>query len=133
MTAEDDLALVGRSFELFNRGAIDEWLDLMDPHIEVSSTVLIDAAQIYRGHEGLLELVRISFEDFDEVEIEVVRIEPVGGEVVVETHVHGRGKGSGLPVSREVGYVLTLRDGMIVRILSLPSWEEAREAAMNRP
>jgi ketosteroid isomerase-like protein len=125
--AGQNAELARRATDAFNETDIEDWLDFYDPEVEATSTVLIDADQVYRGHEGLRRLVEISFEDFEDVRIEVVELIERGDDVVTLTYAHGRGKGSGMPVSREVGYVFTVRDGKVLRLVSVPSWAEARE------
>jgi hypothetical protein len=49
-------------------------------------------------------------------------------QVVVLSHFHGIARG-GAHADRRIATAFTLRDGLIWRISSFPSWEEALEAA----
>jgi ketosteroid isomerase-like protein len=52
-----------------------------------------------------------------------------GGLVVVRSHLHGRGKESGVETEGRMHSVSALRDGRIVRIEYLDDWAKALEAA----
>jgi len=129
MATEDNTAVVRGAVEAFSRGDFDDFLAFFHPEVEVSSTVLLDAAGPYRGHQGVREWVEVVFGHFDEVRLEPLEMLADGPRVIVDARVHVRGKASGVPVSREVGYVMTIREGKIAAIRTYPSGDEAREAA----
>lgn len=72
-------------------------------------------------------VVRGTYEDF---EIRVEHVIDAGDEVVVVlARYSGTGRGSGVPVEGEHGYVWTVRDGMAVHFRWFQSHREALEAA----
>lgn len=79
-----------------------------------------------RGRAGFA-MVGDIYEDF---ELEVERFIDAGeDEVVVLAHYSGKGRGSGVPVSGEQGYVWTVREGKAVRFQWFQSHAEALAAA----
>jgi ketosteroid isomerase-like protein len=70
--------------------------------------------QTYRGHEDIERNFADLDEAFEDWHTEGERILDVGGDVVVLLYrIAGQGKGSGVPVERDIGIVFTLRDGKI--------------------
>jgi ketosteroid isomerase-like protein len=68
----------------------------------------------YRGHEDIERNFADLDDAFEDWHTEAERVLDVGGDVVVFLYrIAGKGKGSGVPVDREVGIVFTLRDGKI--------------------
>jgi hypothetical protein len=43
--------------------------------------------------------------------------------------IEGRGRGSGVEVKAEAAWLHTVKDGLIVHLLTFATWEEAIEAA----
>lgn len=79
-----------------------------------------------RGRKSL-SVVRDTYEDF---EVRIERFIDAGDDqVVVLAHFSGTGRGSGVPVAGEQGYVWTVHDGQAVRFLWFSSHREALEAA----
>jgi ketosteroid isomerase-like protein len=111
-------------------GSKRELLDAMPTtmalcHPQVEWTVPEDGAT-YRGREG----VRQRLEQFDEYRYEVQRILDCGGDdVLVEATEVGLGARSGAEVRSTNYELLTIRNGMIVRIREFYDEAEAFEAA----
>lgn len=69
-------------------------------------------------------------ETFDELQLEPLEYRDGGDRVAVRLRHRGRGKGSGIELDAEMySQVTTFRDGAMVRIEYVTSWEEALEAA----
>ena len=98
-------------------------------HPEVEWTVPEDGTT-YRGREGVRQRLEEWLESFDDYRYEVQRIIDCGGdEVLVEATEVGRGAASGAEVRSTNYELLTIRDGMIVRIREFYDEGEAFEAA----
>jgi ketosteroid isomerase-like protein len=79
--------------------------------------------EIMRFWEGLDET-------FEELRLDPQESVDGGDRVAVRLRYYGRGKGSGLELETEMYHqVTTFRDGTIVRVEYVTSWEEALEAA----
>ena len=84
----------------------------------------------YRGREGVSRRLKEWLESFDDYSYEVQRIIDCGGnEVLVEAIEVGRGAASGAEVRSTNYELLTIRDGMIVRIREFYNTGDAFEAA----
>ena len=98
-------------------------------HPEVEWTVPEDGAT-YLGREGVRRRLEECLESFDEYRYEVQRIIDCGGdEVLVEAAEIGRGARSGAEVRSTNFELLTIRDGLIVRIREFYDEGEAFGAA----
>ena len=98
-------------------------------HPEVEWTVPEDGTT-YRGREGVGQRLKEWLESFDDYRYEVRRIIDCGGdEVLVEATEVGRGAASGAEVRTTNYELLTIRDGMILRIREFYDTRAALEAA----
>ncbi len=80
---------------------------------------------IRRGRKSFA-VVRDTYEDF---RVDVERFLDAGDDVVVLAHYTASGRGSGVPVGGEHGYVWTVRGRQAVRFRWFQSHAEALEAA----
>jgi ketosteroid isomerase-like protein len=127
--SQENVEVVRRSFEAFQRGDYEAAVEALDPGIEYDLTHFPDG-QIYLGHDGVREAFRIwlgTWEDYRQVLDELIDL--VGDEVLAVVREFGRGKGSGIEVERPTAGVWTMRDGKAVRIRFYPGKAEALEAA----
>ena len=102
-------------------------MDFCHPDVEWSAP---EDGTVYRGQDGVRQRLEEWLESFDEYRYEVQRIIDCSGDdvLVVATEV-GRGAASGAEV-RSINYeLLTIRDGMIVRIREYYDEGHALEAA----
>jgi ketosteroid isomerase-like protein len=113
----------------YNRRDFDAAVEWFDPQVEwvlpahQSSDSCFGPRAIIRFWEGLDET-------FEELRLDPQEAVDAGDRVAVRLRYFGRGKGSGLELETEMYHqVTTFRDGMMVRIEYVTSWEEALEAA----
>ena len=130
--SEENVEIVRRLIDAWNRGDVDAWLELIHPDGEWSSAILRqvegDEAASYRGR---VELRRF-WDEFHEVwalTVEPSEIRDLGETVIVIAGMHTRGSGSGVDLDREVGYVMEFEDGFVRRSRAYVSAEAALEAA----
>lgn len=84
---------------------------------------------VSRGREELIEGMRSYIGAFEDYEYEVEHVTDLGsGAVVAAVTETGRGKNSGVPVSRSIALLYTVIAGVIVRITVFPAELEALEA-----
>jgi ketosteroid isomerase-like protein len=102
-------------------------MDLCHPEIE---WIASEEGTTYRGREGVGQRLAGWLESFDDYRWEVQRIIDCGGdEVLVEATEAGRGAKSGAEVRTTEYELLTIRDGMIVRVREFYDEAAAFEAA----
>jgi ketosteroid isomerase-like protein len=99
--------------------------------VEVGAASELPNSGTYRGHEGYLTWLGQWLDAWEEFTIDVLELEAVDDEhVIADVDQHGRGRGSGLPVTqRGLAYLARVRDGRIVRLFLYPDRTAALEAA----
>jgi ketosteroid isomerase-like protein len=121
--SEQNVQLVRRIYDVWDRGEsardlIAEDLKYVNPSYAVEPGTLT-------GRKSLT-LVRDTYEDFS---IRVERFIDAGDDVVVLARYTASGRGSGVQLEGEHGYVWTVRDGQAVRFRWFSSHAEALAAA----
>jgi ketosteroid isomerase-like protein len=125
--SEENVEVVRRAVAAFNARDRDRVLSMCDPEIEFRSAI---EQKTYRGLDevvGYREEVAAVMEDFH---FEDSRFLDAGRDRVVHLYrMVGRGAGSGVPVSREVGALWQLRDGKLLKGEIYLDQRQALEAA----
>ena len=85
---------------------------------------------VARGHEGLRQAWRRWFEVLGDVrwQLDGDPIEAGEGDVVATYRVHGRGRGSGVPVDQRLTLVWSVRDRKVARVRAYGDRAQALEA-----
>ena len=127
---EENVEIVRRAYEAFNRGDPEAMVADIAPTFEYVTTGTIPGATgIYRGPQGWKEFVGWLRSEFDSPRVEIHELIEAGDQVVVSATNRGRGKQSGVEVSWDVWQVWTMRGGKVVRGEGFTNREEALEAA----
>ena len=128
--SRENVEIVRRALEAYQREGLDGYLRYFDPEIEWSTTDTWIERATYRGHGGVRRYLGTMEAEFEDVRIEPVELIDAGGEQVVSSvRISGRGKGSGAPVELTLISIGSLRDGMVFRIRNYPDMAAALEAA----
>ena len=107
--------------------AMPRTMALCHPEVEWSAP---EDGTVYRGREGVRQRLEEWLQSFDDYRYDVQQIIDCGGdEVLVEATEVGRGMISGAEVRSTNYELLTIRDGMIVRIREFYDEGDALEAA----
>ena len=121
------MEIVRRAVDAFNARDTERLLSMCDAEIEFRSAV---EQKTYRGLDELVryrEGVAAVMEDFH---VEDSRFLDARGDRVVQLYrLVGRGAGSGVPVSREVGALWQLRNGKLFKGEVFLDQRQALEAA----
>ena len=126
--SQQNVEIVRRAYEAWNRGDLESAFDLVHPEVEVSLPRDFPEAGTYRGRAE----VRRWFTDevlpaFEGLQALPQRFVDAGDRVVVFIRYSGRGTASGIEV-RGVGadaHVVTLRDGKLASLVMYQGTEEA--------
>jgi ketosteroid isomerase-like protein len=125
--SEENMEIVRAGIEAWNAGDRNRAVSVFDPEIEFHSAT---ERKTYRGLDGMAryrEDVGAVIADFH---FEDARIIDAGGDRVLGLYrIVGRGAGSGVPVSREVGSLWQLRNGKVIQGEIYLDQREALEAA----
>jgi ketosteroid isomerase-like protein len=128
--AHENVEIVRRMVDAYGRGDLQATLDLLAPDSAFRpSGLFMDTQRVYRGPAGWVEFWHRFRAAWQRIAISIDRIEDLGGRVLVLGVFHGVGGESGVEVNRESGWLLTLRDGLVVEIHSFATWADALEAA----
>jgi ketosteroid isomerase-like protein len=107
--------------------ALPRTMELCHPEVEWTAP---EDGTIYRGRDGVRERLEEWLASFDDYRYEVQRIIDCGGdEVLVEATEVGRGAKSGAETSSTNFELLTIHEGMIVRVREFYDEAVALEAA----
>jgi uncharacterized protein len=127
--SQENVEIVRRSTDAYNRRAFDDAAPDMDPGIEWDmSRVPIPEAGVYRGFAGLLTFLGLWDESWESHQIEPQEFIDAGDQVISISRQLGRGRVSGVEVEQQIAQIWTLRDRKIVRMEMYPSRAEALEA-----
>jgi ketosteroid isomerase-like protein len=122
--SEANVALIRRLYEGLNRD--DFAIELVAEDAEYVNPPYAIEPGTRRGRDAFLA-VWDTYEDF-EVEVDEI-IDAGGDDVVVLGRFTASGRGSGVPLAGEMGFIWTVRDGLGVRFRWFQSHQEALQAA----
>lgn len=127
--AEENLELVRRIVDVFNREDIEMMLAFTHPDFQLEVPPGLSAEpDTYSGQEGMRRYWESFQEAMDEIRMHVERLEDAGEAVVVAMDVSAKGRSTGIVVEQRLVGVWTVRDGKVMGIRVFPSLAEARDA-----
>jgi ketosteroid isomerase-like protein len=127
MSAEN-VAIVRKAFEAFNREDLDGVVAMCDPAVEWFPPAELPSPTVYHGHQGVRDAIGEMIELFNELQAEPEQLIDVGNQVVVLFVWGGQGKGSGLSLGQfgQQAGVFTMRAGKAIKV----EWYLNRVAAL---
>jgi ketosteroid isomerase-like protein len=128
--SEENVEIARLAHERLNEGDIDGLVALCDRDFELDMSARAMNPGTYRGHEGIRRFYREVSEVWEEMRWEPLRFAAAADKVVVVMHDHGRGRGSGLEVTRRgTAWVWTIREELAVSVHFYADQAKALEAA----
>jgi ketosteroid isomerase-like protein len=129
-----NLQLARQAYEVLNRGEVDRFLtEFIHPEYEFHTGVKVPSIpRVVRGRDGLRAWIEQWYQDpwEGQLQMDVERIEELDdGRILALLKLRAKGSGSGVPVDTEYAHILTLDEGLCVRLDGFPSWERALAAA----
>ena len=129
MTSENE-RWVRESLSAMERGDLDAIVAISHPEVEFVNPPTAVEPGTRHGHDGLKTGLGGMLEAFEDLRIDPQAIEDLGDRVVVTGVWGGRGRTSGAGFDPQpFGFLVTLRDGRMIRYEWFASPEEARAAA----
>jgi ketosteroid isomerase-like protein len=116
--SRENFELVEAAFDAWNRGEIEAFADQLAEDVgwlEVSGRPEGGSSELF-GRDRLRQSLESLFEAWDSYHLEVERIHDVRDRVVAVVREVARGRASGVEVDGRWGYVITVEEGLIVRI-----------------
>ena len=107
--SQENVEAVRRMYDAYARGDFATGLSYLDSGIEFSRPAEEPGGGTYHGHDGVIEAFRGWTGAWDDYRVAVEELTDLGEHVLARTRHHGRGKGSGVEVEREIFQLWTLR------------------------
>ena len=126
--SQENVELLRRGYEAFNRQDFEAWLDFLDPQVEFREMVLTPDAATYHGREAVRAWLKSGQDAFAAVEFRIERTIDGGDAVVAAVWVHGRGVGSGAEFETRIAHASRWWNGRAVFVAAYPELRQALEA-----
>ena len=131
--SQENVEAFKRGLEAGNRGDVETLLEVLDPEVTWHSALhaLLGGEQtVFRGHDGVREMLRDLYEAFGEIQIEISEIRDLGDRLVAIGRNRARGKASGADVVTPFALVTEFENGKAISIRGYLDPREALEAAL---
>jgi len=125
--SEENVPIVRRHQEAFNRGDLATMLELTDPNIEWWDRADDPDASVHRGYEAVAKHL-VEFDDLAELRVEPQEFIDAGDFVVVPTRQVGHGPASGASFEEHQVNVFRVRDGKVTELREYRHRSEALKA-----
>ena len=130
--SQENVEAFQRGVGAFNNGDVDGLIAVADPSVEfydVFQRMLGGEDRIYRGHDGLRDLIEDLLGAFDSTQSEYSEIRDLGDRTIGIGHLQAVGKGSGAVVESAIWTIARWKDGKATHVRTYLDPEEARDAA----
>ena len=127
--SQENVKAFKRGLEAGNRGDVETLLQELDPAVEWHSALhaLLGGEQtVFRGHDGVREMLRDLNDAFDEIQIEMSEIRDLGDRLVAIGRTRTRGKASGAVTETPLAFVTEIKNG---KTISLRAYLDPRQAS----
>ena len=126
--AEEYVERLRRGYAAFNEGGVEAIIDQVAPELEFSDRESAPDRETFVGGEGIVELVRLNLEAFDQLELEVLDFVDAGEVVLVLVRMQVRGRASGVALDTEACHAWQFSEGHARRMQVYASKQRAIEA-----
>ena len=131
--ASENVELIRRGYEAWNRGELEAILERLDPQVEWHGHPRLPEPGPIFGREQVRSWFEALREPWESVSIVPIAFAESDDMVIALVQISGRGKGSGVTVESGIDAQLwTLREGSVVRMRWLQGDEGARRANLSR-
>jgi ketosteroid isomerase-like protein len=126
--SQENVGVVRRAFEAWNRGDLDAWLETFHPKVEWDTSGAFPGFETaYYGRDGVTNFWQQFRADWEEIFLDVEEIIDRGEQVIVLFRFRAKGR-DGIQVQRAQAICDTVRDGRVVRAENFAGWDQALEA-----
>jgi ketosteroid isomerase-like protein len=125
--SQENVGVVRRHQEAFNRGDLMTMLELTSPDIEWWDRADDPDASVHRGYDAVMKHLA-EFDDLAELRVEPREFIDAGDFVVVPTRQVGRGRTSGAFFEEDQVNVFRVRDGRVTQLREYSDRSEALKA-----
>jgi ketosteroid isomerase-like protein len=126
----ENLEIAKQMFVWWNVGDREPVAETLDPEVEIHGPLSSTKGTPYRGPEGLEQWIADVDEQFEEWYSRPGEwLELNDSRVLILGELHMRGRGSGVELDQPMGWLITVRDGRLLRMDVYTDHDEARRAA----
>jgi ketosteroid isomerase-like protein len=131
VVAKENVEIARRSYEAWNRGDLDAWLEAAHPDIEFRTAQLFsDTEGVYRGIDGMRKFWETFRDPWESIQIEIEHLDAIGDDRVLGlVWFRGRGLGSGAEASIQYANLSSFDNGQVTLVIGFSDWDQARKAA----
>lgn len=127
------MELTRLAWEAYNAGDLDRVLGFFDPGVVVHVPTELGNAGTYRGHDEFLRWLAAWNEAWESFDMRVVETVAVGDRHAVSNMSQtGIGRGSGVEVTREMGWMFEVQERRCVYMSLHTDFDTALDAARGR-
>jgi uncharacterized protein len=127
--SRENVEVVRRAFGAAADGDMGAWFQTADPEIRVyPRSEEPDAAQEYRGLEGLMEYLTNWYSQWDDYDFEPIEFVDAGEHVLVVNRERGRVERTGVEIEEDFNHSFVVRNGKIAEWHMYNTHAEALEA-----
>ena len=126
--SRENVELVRRAYDAFNRRDLDGFLSLMSEDVQTGSR-LVSIEGGFHGHDGVRNWWSSLLDNFPDIKIEVVDVRDLGDAALGEYWIRAHGAGSQTPVEDQQWQVVRFRGGKVSSWQTFVSEAEALKAA----
>jgi ketosteroid isomerase-like protein len=130
--SQENVEAFKSGLEAGNRGDVETLLEVLDPEVAWHSALhalMAGEATVFRGREGVREMLRDLNEAFGAFQIEISEIRDLGDRLVAIGRTRARGEASGADVDSPIGFVAQFKNGKAISLRAYLDPKEALEAA----
>jgi ketosteroid isomerase-like protein len=126
--SQDNVALLHRAADAFNRRDLHAMLELMDPDVEILA-LEVEMEGAYHGHAGVRRWWEGLIDAMPDVAVEVVEVRNLGRLTLAALRLRSHGARSDTPTDMPLWILAEWRDGQCVWWQALATEADALEAA----
>ncbi len=123
--SKENVEIVRAAAEAYNRGDLDAMLEQYDPAVEFV-TLLLGS---YRGREAIRAIFEENRSNLAGYRLDPVELIDAGDKVIAVARLGGAGRVSQIALDDLIAFLVTIKDGLIVRQESFRNKAEALQAA----
>ncbi|HXF00938.1 MAG TPA: nuclear transport factor 2 family protein [Solirubrobacterales bacterium] len=127
--SQENVEIVRRVFDAFNRRDIAAFIELLDRDVEWVPVLAVLEGSVYRGHADIRRWIKDLDTDWEFFEVYYEELRDLGDRVLVFGHWRARGRASGIEVENPGTYLYEINGGKVVSMRTFTDRVEAFEAA----
>jgi ketosteroid isomerase-like protein len=114
--SHENVEVVRRGFEAWDRGEYDAALGYFSPEVEIDASERILNPATYRGIDGARRFRDEIADTWGEFHVEIEDMLSAGDEIVVLVRSSGRGRASGAEAESRAAWVVAVSDDKVTRL-----------------